>query len=90
MGLFTLSFFLYRLLICPYLWWEIMTVTWELRNDPISQACIPWHFKYFVFCFGMVFNILNAFWGYKIIKKVVRKVTGEESIKDKNCIKKDR
>lgn len=87
MLLFTITFFLFRLLICPYLWWEILSIAWEHRNDPVSQACLPWHFKYVVFCFGMFFNCLNAYWAVKIVKKIQRKLSGKEKVKDKNHLK---
>lgn len=85
---FMLSFFVYRMVICPYLWWEIFTTVWYNRNNPTSQACLPFHFPYVVFTFGMFFNCLNSFWFYKIIKKFIRKfVTGKEKISDKNDLK---
>ena len=36
---------------------------------------------------GMFFNCLNAFWFYKIIKKVKRKLSGAEKWKAKNHVK---
>jgi len=87
MLLFTLFFFIFRLIICPYLWWEILTISWEQRENPISQACIPWHFKYVVFSFGMFFNCLNSYWAVKIVKKIIRKLNGKEKVKEKNDLK---
>lgn len=84
---FVVSFFIFRIILCPYLWWGIFSTTWEHRNNPTSQACLPWHFKYVVFVFGMFFNCLNAFWFYKIIRKFHRKLTGREAIKEKNSLK---
>ena len=51
-AIFTVSFTIFRMVICPKLWWEIFIATWEHRNNPISQACLPWHFTYVVFVFG--------------------------------------
>jgi hypothetical protein len=90
MGLFTLTFFAFRIVICPYMWYSIFMTVYEHRDTPESQACLPWHFKYVVFAFGMFFNCLNAFWGYKIIRKVKRKLSGLERVKDRNDLKKDR
>jgi len=87
MGLFAFTFCLFRLVVCPYLWWEILITTWEYRDDPISQACLPWHLKYVVLFFGMFFNCLNAFWAYKIVKKIMRKMSGKEKVKDRNDLK---
>jgi hypothetical protein len=86
-AIFTLTFTIFRMIVCPYLWWEIFITTWENRNNPFSQACLPWHFPYVVFMFGMFFNCLNTFWFYKIIKKVARKVSGSENWKAKNHVK---
>lgn len=85
--IFSLTFTYFRMIVCPYLWWGIWTETWEHRNNPISQACLPWHFTYVVFVFGMFFNCLNTFWYYKIIKKIIRKFSGTENWKTKNHVK---
>ena len=87
MALFAVTFFVSRIFVSPYLWWGIFSACWENRDNPVSQACLPWHFKYVVFVFGMFFNCLNAFWGYKVIRKVMRKVSGKEKVKDKNELK---
>jgi hypothetical protein len=87
MGMFVLTFFVFRIFLCPYLWWEIYKTTWEHHDNPSSQACLPWHFTYVAFLFGMFYNCLNAFWAYKIILKVIRKLTGKEKVKDSNELK---
>ncbi len=87
MFLFSVTFFLFRLVICPFLWWEILMISWEQRDNPVSQACIPWHFKYVVFSFGMFFNCLNAYWAVKIVKKLMRKLSGQEKVAEKNHLK---
>ena len=84
---FVLSFFTFRIILCPYLWWGIFSTTWEHRDNPTSQACLPWHFTYVTFVFGMFFNCLNAFWFYKIIKKFHRKLSGKEKVHEKNSLK---
>jgi len=86
-AIFTFNFTIVRMIICPYLWWGIFTATWDNRNNPISQACLPWHFTYVVFVFGMFFNCLNTFWFIKIIKKVTSKLYGRENWKTKNHVK---
>lgn len=87
MGFFVLTFFAYRIVLCPYLWWGIFTTSWDNRDIPQSQSCLPWHFKYVTFVFGMFFNFLNTFWFYKILRKLRRKLTGEEKVKDRNSLK---
>ena len=49
---FVITFTAFRMIICPYLWWEIFVTTWEHRYNPVSQACLPWHFSYVSFFFG--------------------------------------
>lgn len=73
--------------LCPYLWWGIFTATWKNRENPVSKACLPWHFTYVVFVFGMFFNCLNTFWFIKIVQKINRKLGGTEDWKRKNHVK---
>mmetsp|Transcript_27860 Transcript_27860/g.65479 ORF Transcript_27860/g.65479 Transcript_27860/m.65479 type:complete len:283 (-) Transcript_27860:515-1363(-) len=84
---FVITFTVSRIIICPYLWWGIVVAEWENRDNPVSQACLPWHFVYVSFAFGMFFNCLNTFWYYKIIKKLQRKFSGTESWEKKNHVK---
>ena len=51
-AIFTVNFTIFRAFVCPTLWWGIWVATWEHRNNPVSQACLPWHFTYIVFVFG--------------------------------------
>ena len=90
LGLFVVTFFVFRLMICPYLWW--VTVRATLFGDggaeeEVGMECLPWHFKYFWFVMGMIFNGLNSYWGFKIILKVMRKVSGKEKMKESNGLK---
>jgi len=78
---FTSTFLIFRMIVCPYLWWGIFAATWDNRDNPVSQGCLPWHFTYVVFIFGMFFNCLNTFWFYKIIQKIMRKLAGAEGLK---------
>jgi hypothetical protein len=87
MFFFTLTFFVARIFVCPYLWFGIFTTTYDNAENPESQACLPWHFKWVVFGFGTFFNCLNVFWGYKIILKVRRKMLGIEKVKQGNELK---
>ena len=86
LAFFTSTFFIFRIFVCPYLWWGIFSTAWELKDDAVT-SCLPWHFPYVVFVFGMFFNILNSYWGIKIILKILRKIRGTEKVKD-NDIKK--
>lgn len=89
LGLFTLAFTVFRILLGPQLWWSLQTTAWDHRENPTSQACLPWHFKYVVFVFGIFFNCLNAFWFYKIVRKMYRKIVKTEQLKAKMQLGKD-
>jgi len=84
---FSLSFTIFRMIVCPKLWWDIWIATWKNRDNPDSQACLPRHFTYVVFVFGMFFNCLNTFWMIKIVQKLRRKISGTEKWKTKNHAK---
>lgn len=91
MGLFVVTFFFFRLMVCPYLWWGIVQTTFFRNNNEdattASLSCLPWHFKYFWLLFGIIFNGLNGYWGVKIVLKVLRKVKGKEKMKEGNSLK---
>mmetsp|Transcript_28290 Transcript_28290/g.40433 ORF Transcript_28290/g.40433 Transcript_28290/m.40433 type:complete len:252 (+) Transcript_28290:210-965(+) len=87
LAMFVLTFFLFRLMVCPYLWWGIVRTTFAEEEVEGSMACLPWHFKYFWLLFGLIFNGLNSYWGVKIILKVLRKATGKEKMKEGNALK---
>jgi hypothetical protein len=80
---FVLSFFIFRVLIVPYLMVEIWWTTVVEKNN-LEAACMPWHFSHVIFIFGCFFNCLNAYWFYKIILKVKRKINGEEKVTESN------
>ena len=84
MAAFVLSFFVFRCLYVPYLWYEIQTtLNSESRSDAFT-SCMPWHIPHVVFVFGSFFHCLNAFWFYKIVRKVQRKLTGSEQLHENN------
>jgi len=87
MGLFVLTFFFYRLMICPYLWWGIIKTLFFDEVDAAAISCLPPNFKYFWLLFGIIFNGLNGYWGVKIILKVLRKINGKEKMKEGNSLK---
>jgi hypothetical protein len=89
MGMFVLTFFVFRLMVCPYLWWGIVKITLFTTTDEDNamMTCLPWHFKYCWLLFGLIFNGLNMYWGVKIILKVLRKVKGQEGMKEGNSLK---
>ena len=80
---FVVTFFFFRLIVCPYLMWEIF-ITVVQERDNAASSCLPWHFAYIVFIFQMFFNFLNAYWAYRIILKVKRKLSGKEKMNANN------
>ena len=54
------------------------------KDTEAYQSCLPWHFHIVVFVVGMFFHCLNSFWMYKIIRKVMRKLSGAEKVQDNN------
>mmetsp|Transcript_2000 Transcript_2000/g.4249 ORF Transcript_2000/g.4249 Transcript_2000/m.4249 type:complete len:298 (-) Transcript_2000:106-999(-) len=78
-ALFALTFFVVRILIVPYIWLEwVITLLNEDRDG--NDLCFPRYFIYLVLVFGVIFNGLNFYWMYKIIRKVRRKITGVEKM----------
>mmetsp|Transcript_22357 Transcript_22357/g.50748 ORF Transcript_22357/g.50748 Transcript_22357/m.50748 type:complete len:131 (+) Transcript_22357:470-862(+) len=87
LGLFVISFFLFRLILCPYLWWGIVRVLFFSEESQTATDCLPLNFQYYWLLIGLTFNLLNGFWGVKIILKVLRKVRGSETMKEGNSLK---
>ena len=85
--LFVISFFIFRVLICPYLMWEIFITVVQERNNPASEDCLPWHFAYIVFVFSMFFNCLNAYWACEIMLRIKRKIFDGEKLTENNDVK---
>jgi hypothetical protein len=70
----------------PYIW--IGQVTNLLREERLGvNYCLPWYFNTFILVLGVIFHSLNAFWFYKIVRKVIRKMSGHEKIHEKNDLK---
>lgn len=78
--LFTISFVVFRIIIFPYIHIKLMLMLLEQQYSPIYQQCYPSSFIYVCGGFGLVFHTLNAFWLYKIIMKIRRKVVGIEKL----------
>ena len=77
--LFAITFTIIRIIIVPPLHFGI---TRALFMAETSDCDAP-YMKWVVLLFGMMFNTLNAFWFYKLVRKVRRKLSGKEKIKDK-------
>jgi len=82
MVLFAFSFFLFRIVLGPYYWF--LNVKAQYEDGYADRPCSPPYFPVVVFVTGMFFNILNAYWFYKILRKMQRKLGGKEGQFEKN------
>jgi hypothetical protein len=81
---FAFLFFLFRIIVVPYVWFKLMVTMNEQRSSQVYQNCFPPYFMPVAFGFGMVFHMLNAFWFTKLVKKIRRKILGIEGVKSNN------
>mmetsp|Transcript_31677 Transcript_31677/g.66151 ORF Transcript_31677/g.66151 Transcript_31677/m.66151 type:complete len:120 (-) Transcript_31677:106-465(-) len=81
---FALFFFLFRIVICPALWCQLVWTMWSERNSDVYQSCFSPYLLPVTIVSGTFFNGLNSFWFYKIVRKIQRKVGGQEGVKAGN------
>lgn len=62
----------------------IIKVSKLLRQEQTDDYCLPFYFSKMILVLGPFFHILNAYWFYKIIRKIIRKLTGEEKLNERN------
>ena len=82
---FVVAFFLCRCVAAPYVHFQII---WTMIQEPAWRSCYPWYLLPVSAVFGCFFHALNSFWMYKIVRKVRRKLRGEEGIRANNDISK--
>ena len=81
------SFFLVRIVFGPYAIYQHSYLLYTVgRTSEESKACLPTGFDHVIFIVGMFFNVLNAFWFYKILRKLQRKLNGTESVHGNNSL----
>ena len=80
--LFATTFTLVRIIIVPPLHYNVTKALFSADGNDCDSP----YFKWVVLLFGFLFNSLNAFWFYKLMLKVRRKLSGKEKIKDKLCL----
>jgi len=81
MGMFALSFIIVRNIIAPYRWASFLWVYYQEYNMK-GDVCFSMNKLYAVTIIGAFFHLLNLFWMYKIIKKIQRKLSGNERKSD--------
>jgi TLC domain len=85
MLVFVVTFFLARLVYGPYAIYRHAYYLYTVgRTAEESKVCLPRGFDHVITIVGMFFNILNAYWFYKILRKLQRKLKGTEGVKDSN------
>jgi TLC domain len=85
MLVFVVTFFLARLVYGPYAIYQHSYYLYTVgRTAEESKACLPRGFDHVITIVGMFFNILNAYWFYKILRKLQRKLKGTEGVKESN------
>ncbi len=89
MGMFVVTFFLFRILLFPFLWFVLVSSMWVEKNNETYSNCFPPSMIWFSFTIGLVFHILNFYWFYKILKKVERKISGKEGTRAGNDLKEE-
>eukprot|EP00522_Entomoneis_paludosa_P018057 CAMPEP_0172444328 /NCGR_PEP_ID=MMETSP1065-20121228/4391_1 /TAXON_ID=265537 /ORGANISM="Amphiprora paludosa, Strain CCMP125" /LENGTH=148 /DNA_ID=CAMNT_0013194817 /DNA_START=121 /DNA_END=565 /DNA_ORIENTATION=- len=57
---------------------------WSERNSDVYQSCFSPYLLPVTIVSGTFFNGLNSFWFYKIVRKIQRKVGGQEGVKAGN------
>lgn len=84
MGIFTLTFFLTRVLFGPIYWYYNVIDLFQYGRSDEALQCLPKYFPETVFVVGGFFMALNQYWFYRIIKKWLRKLKGLEGITSNN------
>jgi len=87
MLVFVVTFFLSRIVFGPYAIYQHSYLLYTVgRTSEESKACLPRGFDHVIFATGMFFNLLNAFWFYKILRKLQRKLKGTEGVHSNNSL----
>lgn len=73
---FALTFFLFRMVIAPYIWFHLMVTMYQNMRQDLYQTCFHSYVFPLSLGMGVLFHCLNAFWFYKIVAKIRRKILG--------------
>jgi len=78
---FVVTFFLARIVAVPWLWTRwIHAFYTEIYSVGGLTACFPSYFIYAVILFGVIFNFLNLYWFWLIVKGVRRRLFGRPKL----------
>lgn len=82
---FAVTFFLFRVVLSPYLWQkEVIAMYNGLHSDSDFPNCFHAAVFPLTVVLGVFFHTLNLYWFYKIVRKARRKLSGTERIKQSN------
>jgi hypothetical protein len=81
---FVFFFWLFRIVLVPIIWYNLVIVIASQQGTAEYQSCFPTYFLGVVVVFGTFFHLLNGYWMYKILRKLHRKMTRKEGIKQNN------
>mgnify|MGYP005856740465 CR=1 FL=1 len=82
--LFALFFFIFRILVSPFIWFRIMETLYTHSGTDLYKSCINPYVLPTSFIVGMFFHCLNSYWFYKIVRKIRRKLSGKELVRSNN------
>ena len=86
-ALFALTFFIFRIVVTPLIWVRLVKTLYEHSGEEVYQSCINPYVLPTSLLVGIFFHCLNAFWFYKICRKIKRKLSGKEKVRSRNDLK---
>ena len=89
-GLFAVTFFVFRLVVSPYLYIGLMIDFYREMDSNLFRSCRPQHLVYATGFGGFFYTVLNAYWFYRIVRKIQRKLSGREAVKGNNELNENR
>ena len=86
-ALFALNFFIFRIIVTPFIWFRLIHMMYEHSGDELYQSCFNPYVLPVSIGVGLFFHSLNAFWFYKIVRKAKRKLSGKEKVRANNDLR---
>ena len=70
--IFAVNFFFFRIIVSPFMWYRLVNMMNEHKDEELYQSCFNPYVLPASFFVGLFFHFLNAYWFYKIVRKVRR------------------
>jgi hypothetical protein len=74
--MFAVTFFIFRMVVTPIIWFHLVLTMYQNTGQEIYQSCFSPYVFPVSLGMGVLFHCLNAFWFYKIVAKIRRKILG--------------